>query len=270
LPLLREVGGRLREVGRAQVLRRRVDEVTRQPRRAREGFAAGGALGNLAAAPRVAFDDPQLLDDAVGLLLLVALERVGAEERALDDRLRALPGRQAVAQDLDRDRARPEVARPAQPRRRRAPEHLGRGVGARAQPRDDDPAAEGVEVRDVSGLRLELLRLERGLDLAPGRAVEPREPLRQPLLLGVEADDVPHRDADPALLGHLARDRLARRLAEVDEPAGQAPLAERRGLAALDEQHAALVEDDGADADARVVRVLAAHAGPQSHASVAY
>src|SRR5207302_5660066 len=155
----------------------------------REGFAAGGALGNLAAAPRVGFDDPQLLDDAVGLLLLVALERVGAEERALDDRLRALPGRQAVAQDLDRDRARPEVARPAQPRRRRAPEHLGRGVGARAQPRDDDPAAEGVEVRDVSGLRLELLRLERGLDLAPGRAAEPREPLRQPLPPGVEADD---------------------------------------------------------------------------------
>src|SRR3989442_12700746 len=85
-----------------------------------------------------------------------------------------------------------------------------------------------------------------------------------------DAGDGPHPDREAALLGHLTRHRLARRLAEVHEPAGEAPLARRGRLATPDEQHAALVEDNRADADPRVLRVLAAHARPASQTSVAY
>src|SRR4029453_4162594 len=46
------------------------------------------------------------------------------------------------------------------------------------------------------------------------------------------------------------------------ESGGQAPLSERRRLAAAHEQHLVLVQDDGAHTDPRVVRVLAAHARP--------
>src|SRR5882724_482257 len=77
-------------------------------------------------------------------------------------------------------------------------------------------------------------------------------------------------DLDPTLLEDLARDGLAGALAQLDQAAGQAPLAERRRLAAPHEQHLVLVEDDGADADPRIVRVLAAHAEPVSQVSVAY
>src|SRR5262249_26518600 len=77
-------------------------------------------------------------------------------------------------------------------------------------------------------------------------------------------------DLDPALLADLALDGLAGRLAELDQAAGQAPLAERRRLAAAHQQHPVLVEDDGADTDPRIVRGLAAHAGPVSQACVAY
>src|SRR3989442_15605441 len=85
-----------------------------------------------------------------------------------------------------------------------------------------------------------------------------------------DAGDARHPDREAALLGHLTRHRLARRLAEIHEPAGEAPLARRGRLAAQDEQHAALVEDNRADADPRVLRVLAAHARPASQTSVAY
>src|SRR2546430_9759927 len=85
-----------------------------------------------------------------------------------------------------------------------------------------------------------------------------------------DAGDGPHPDREATLLGNLTRHRLARRLAEVHEPAGEAPLARGGRLAAPDEQHAALVEDNRADADPRVLRVFAAHARPASQASVAY
>src|SRR5438034_1194427 len=78
------------------------------------------------------------------------------------------------------------------------------------------------------------------------------------------AGDAVHHAGDPPQHG------VPRRLAEVDEAAGQAPLAEGRGPAALDEQHAVAVEDDRADADARLGRILAAHTGPASHSAVAY
>src|SRR5437867_3053933 len=84
------------------------------------------------------------------------------------------------------------------------------------------------------------------------------------------AGHVDDPDLDPALLEDLACDGLAGGLTELDEAAGQAPLPEGRRLAAAHEQHPVLVEDDRADADPRVVRVLAAHAGPVSQASVAY
>src|SRR2546427_3027620 len=77
-------------------------------------------------------------------------------------------------------------------------------------------------------------------------------------------------DLDPALFHDLARDGLARGLAELDETPGQAPLPERGRLAAPHEQHLVFVQDDGADADPGIVRILAAHAGPASQTSVAY
>src|SRR5213593_1509638 len=77
-------------------------------------------------------------------------------------------------------------------------------------------------------------------------------------------------DLDPAFFHDLARDGLARGLAELDQTAGQAPLAERGRLPAPHEQHLVLVQDNGADADPRIVRILAAHVGPASQTSVAY
>src|SRR6516162_9758119 len=85
-----------------------------------------------------------------------------------------------------------------------------------------------------------------------------------------DAGHVDDADLDPALLADLAHDGLAGRLAELDQAAGQAPLAERRRLAATHQQHLVLVQDDGTDTDPRVVRVFAAHAGPVSQACVAY
>src|SRR5215471_11694547 len=85
---------------------------------------------------------------------------------------------------------------------------------------------------------------------------------------GDDPGDVDDTDLDPALLEDLARDRLGRGFAELDEAAGQTPLSERRRLAAPHEQHLLLVQDDGAHTDPRVVRVLAAHARPSRQASV--
>jgi hypothetical protein len=65
----------------------------------------------------------------------------------------------------------------------------------------------------------------------------------------------PHRD--PALLEHLAAGRLRRGLPEVDEAARDAPLARRGIPAPPDQKDAVAVEDDGAHADAGVVRILA-------------
>src|SRR5215510_2757239 len=87
---------------------------------------------------------------------------------------------------------------------------------------------------------------------------------------GDDSGDVDDPDLDPALLEDLARDRLGRGFAELDEAAGQAPLTERRRLAPADEQHLVLVQDDSTHTHPRVVRVLAAHARPSRQASVPY
>src|SRR5262245_18425273 len=86
-----------------------------------------------------------------------------------------------------------------------------------------------------------------------------------------DAADVQHGDLEAALLLDLALHRLARRLAQLDHPAGQALLAVRLRLPATDEQHAATVEDDGADPHPRMSRILpaVAHAGVASQSGLA-
>src|SRR5687767_15516812 len=79
------------------------------------------------------------------------------------------------------------------------------------------------------------------------------------------AADLPHPDLQAALLGDLAGDGLARRLAQLDQAAREAPLAVGRCLAAADQEHAGAVEHDRSDPDARDDRVLA----PVAHAEAA-
>src|SRR5207247_596822 len=131
--LLGELHGGAGEIARAQLVRRGVDEVARVRGGPREHLAPAGALLDLAPVASLRVDDPELLDGALGLLLLVAVEGVRPEERALDEGLRALGGGQPVTQDLRRDGAGAEVARAAQRRRGAATQHLERRLGARAR-----------------------------------------------------------------------------------------------------------------------------------------
>src|SRR5207248_4896733 len=85
-----------------------------------------------------------------------------------------------------------------------------------------------------------------------------------------DAAHVDEIDVETALLADLATHGLACRLSELDEAAGDAPLARQRHAATLDEQDAVAVEDHRAHADARRVGIFAAHTRPASHASVAY
>src|SRR5436190_1407706 len=103
--------------------------------------------------------DPELLDGALGLVLLVAVEGVRAEERALDEGLRALAGGQPVAQDLRGDGAGAEVARAAQRRSPGATQHFERRLGTPAEPGHDHATLARVDVRDLSRLRPEPLGL---------------------------------------------------------------------------------------------------------------
>ena len=86
-----------------------------------------------------------------------------------------------------------------------------------------------------------------------------------------DAGHLAHADLEPALLGHLAQDRLARRLAELHQPARQAPLPHKRRLAPTHQEDAAAVEDDGAHADAGDAGVLPSvtHAEAASQAGLA-
>src|SRR3989449_3587400 len=68
--------------------------------------------------------------------------------------------------------------------------------------------------------------------------------------------------AAAALLGALRAGGAARGPAGPPHPAGQAPLPRRRLATAPDQEHAVTAHDDGADADARVIRILAAHGEP--------
>ena len=161
------------------------------------------AVGDVARPARVGLDDRERADRALGLLAPVALEAVRAEQRALDEGLRALARGQPVAQDLGRERARPEVAGAPRARGRRPAQHLGGRLRARAEPGDHDAAAVRVQVRHLPGLRLELLGLEHAPHLPAARAVEPREPVGKLLLVGVE----PREDrVGDDLVQPLARD----------------------------------------------------------------
>jgi hypothetical protein len=70
------------------------------------------------------------------------------------------------------------------------------------------------------------------------------------------AADVDDADVARALFRELPTDGVLRGLTELDEAAGQTPLPGRRISPAADEQHVALVQDDGADADARDLGIL--------------
>ena len=77
----------------------------------------------------------------------------------------------------------------------------------------------------------------------------------------VSADAVEHFhhrtdfDGQTGFLQHFPRDRLFQRLADLHGAAGKTPLSFEGGVSALDQQHAIAVEDDGADADHRPVRI---------------
>src|SRR2546429_4181614 len=85
-----------------------------------------------------------------------------------------------------------------------------------------------------------------------------------------DAGHVGYGDREPALFRDFTHHRVACRLAQVDQAAGQAPLAQGRRAPALDEQHPVAMENDRADPDPRGGRVLAAHTGPASHSAVPY
>ena len=172
-----------------QIVGRRVDEVARERRGQREGLATARAVGRLARAPRVGLDDAELGDGLVHLLALVAVEVVRAEDRAFHHRLGAQSRRQPVPQHLGGHGAGAEVARPPHGRRGRSAQRLRGGLGARAEPGDDDAAPVGVGVGDLARLAPELLGVEHALELTLRRAIETRQALRQPRLSGVQTDD---------------------------------------------------------------------------------
>ena len=106
------------------------------------------------------------LDDLLALLLEVAVEAVGPQDGALDDRLGAPARGQAVAGHEHGRRGGAEIA--GTPHRgRRAPAH---GLRVARLPRaeaDDEDATGGdaplaMEVGDLPGLALEPLGLEHG------------------------------------------------------------------------------------------------------------
>ncbi len=73
----------------------------------------------------------------------------------------------------------------------------------------------------------------------------------------IQVDAIEHLDDrsdlhhETCFLEHLALKRRAERLAEFDGAARQAPLAHQRRTRTLHQQHATVVDDDGADADHR-------------------
>ena len=190
---LADVGGHPGQVRGVDVVGRRVDEVAREPRRQREHLAAAGAVAGLAAVAAVGLGELQRLDQLVVLLALVAVERVGAKDRALDDRLGALAHRQPVAENLDGHRAGAEITGPAQAGGRRPAQRLGRRLGALAETDHHHAArrqpAVGVHVRHLADLGAELLRLQHVGQRAAAGLVDAGRRLAQGFFLGVHADD---------------------------------------------------------------------------------
>jgi hypothetical protein len=62
-------------------------------------------------------------------------------------------------------------------------------------------------------------------------------------------DHGPYRHDKAGFFVDLALNGRGQRLADLDGPTWQAPLTLERRLSALHQQHPALVDDDGADAD---------------------
>src|SRR5205807_1810867 len=198
---------------------------------------------------------------------LVAVEVIGAEDGAFHDGLGPLARGQPVAEHLRGHRAGAEVTGPAHAGRSRPPQNLRSGFAPRAEPGHHDATAVGVRGGVVARLDVQRIGIRQVVHqhvmIADAAGVIFHDAVE-------DAGDVDDPDLDAALLEDLASDRLAGALTQLDEAAGQAPLSERRRLAAPDEQHVVRVEDDRADTDPWIVRILAAHAGPVSHASVAY
>lgn len=70
-------------------------------------------------------------------------------------------------------------------------------------------------------------------------------------------DDGDGLDEEAGFFLNFAANALLQSLAELERPSGQRPLALERRVAALDEENAVLMEDDGSDADDGTVRILA-------------
>ena len=70
-------------------------------------------------------------------------------------------------------------------------------------------------------------------------------------------DEFDRLDFEAGLLTYLARDGFCQHLTDLDESAGNGPPAESRLGGSLDEQNAAILHDDSADADQRCERILA-------------
>ena len=188
-----DLGRRLRQVGRGDLVGGGIDEVAGERGGLGECRAEVDRRLELAAAARVGLDEAELLHAFVRLLPLVPIEAVGPEERAADHGPGPLSEGQRVAEHLDRDDAGAEIARPSHPGGGRAPDGLQRELPARPEPDDHHPlrgqTPVRVQVRELARLALELLRLEHLNEPAAERAVEARQRFREPLLVRVAADD---------------------------------------------------------------------------------
>ena len=223
LARLGDLGGDLGEIRRVHVIGRAVDEIAREAGRLREHLARARAVRRLAPPAPVGLDEPQRLHPLVGLLALVAIERVGAEQRALRRRVGAGLHGQPVAQHLDGGGFRAEVARAPQSRRRRAPDGLEGQLDALAETDDHHPArgnaAAGVHVRDVRGLAGEPLGFQDFGELPAERLVDAGGRLAQSPLFRVHADD-----------DRVSLDRLQRAFRDIDfhaPPPGASAAARR-------------------------------------------
>src|SRR5437867_3695280 len=84
------LAGGLGQIRRVNLVGGRIDQVPREPGGAREDLAGARALTDLARGAPVRREDDQFGHRLVVLLSLVAVERVGAEDRALHGGMGAL------------------------------------------------------------------------------------------------------------------------------------------------------------------------------------
>ena len=82
-------------------------------------------------------------------------------------------------------------------------------------------------------------------------------------------DEFDRFDVEAGFLADFADGASGERLAELEHSAGKRPVALERLGAPTDQKHAAVVDDDRADADERRLRVLAFNAGVDAAGHVA-